>query len=408
MASLNYVGMPDHAVGGIDRLKLLAAVAYTLGFVGVTLGIGQLMTGWLLSGSVLLGAGLIAFATPALLKRSRRYDHAAFGIMMMTYITPLASHLLSDQGAQRIPAWFAVAPVIALVLFNTKAALRMAALSMLTIIAIFVTDIFGWVVYAHPPIDTGTTFMYTASALLLTAVLLSISMLISRSENNARRRLSEAIRSVSHELRTPLTGLTGHLDMLRHSDLSSEQVEWVETLELVSNDMLAITTDLIEYYRDKKAPAQPQQSVAFDVAEQLQRVSKLYAPYAASHQIELLSVNEGDVHSLRQGQPRQLRQVLINLTRNALFHARTSKVVIGAQPAGKNVRFYVRDDGLGISASRQSQVFEPGQQGADSSGNGLGLTISKDLVSQMGGELQLDSEPGKGCCFYFTLELPSV
>jgi signal transduction histidine kinase len=405
---MSYVGLPETNAGGLDRLKLLAAVAYTLGFVGVSLGIGQFLVGRMASGLVIFGAGGLAFATPFLLKLSRRYDHAALGIVMMTYITPLASHLLSGEGAQRIPPWLAVAPIIALILFNRKAALRMVALSMLTIIALFVSDVFGWVAYAHPPIDAGKSAIHAASSLLLTVVLLSIFMLIFRAEKNARTRLSSAIRSVSHELRTPLVGLTGHIDMLRHSELSPKQLEYVETLELVSNDMLAITTDLIEYYSDKEVPNQPQ-VIAFDVPEQLQRVSKLYALQAASSDIELVSAYEGDLQNKRLGQPRQLRQVLINLTRNALLHAQASKVLIGAEPAPeKKVRFYVSDDGLGIEASRHNQLFESGQHGDDSSGDGLGLTISKDLVKQMGGELKLDSEPGKGCCFSFTLELPSV
>ncbi|MDE0881052.1 MAG: HAMP domain-containing sensor histidine kinase [Myxococcota bacterium] len=405
---MSYVGLPETNAGGLDRLKLLAALAYTLGFVGVSLGIGQFLLGRMVSGLVLFSAGGLAFATPFLLKLSRRYDHAALGIVMMTYIVPLASHLLSGQGAQRISPWFAVAPIIALVLFNRKIALRMAALSMLTIITLFLSDTFGWVAYAHPPVGTGKSVFYTASVLLLTVVLLSIFMLISRAEKNARTRLSSAIRSVSHELRTPLVGLTGHIDMLRHSELSPKQLEYVETLELVSNDMLAITTDLIEYYSDKEVPAQ-RQIVAFDVSEQLQRVSKLYALQAASTETELLGVYEGVLQNKRLGQPRQLRQVLINLTRNALLHAQASKVLIGAQTApGQKVRFYVSDDGLGIEASRYNQLFESGQHGDDSSGDGLGLTISKDLVKQMGGELKLDSEPGKGCCFSFTLELPSV
>jgi signal transduction histidine kinase len=394
--------------GNIDRPRLLATVAYALGAVAAALGMAQISIGLYVSGTILLAAAAIAFATPALLKRTKQYTHAALGIVICTYAAPLTVHLLGGNGMMPLPNWIMVAPMIALLLLGRRAAYRMTALSVATFIGLFLSDTFAWISYPHPLFPLQFNLLYCLSLVLQTIVLVMLFAVVFSAEKRARKRLRSAIRTVSHELRTPLSGLTGLAEILLQTELSAEQKEYVETIDLIIRDMAVITTELIENYQDHETSTQADLR-AFNIEEQLACVVKLYSPHASSREIALESICKGDTERPMLGQPRQLRQVLINLTRNAIFHAQASKVSVCAENLGSGqFRFSVSDDGIGIGAELKASIFESTAGPDTSESQALGLAISRILVGEMGGTLELDCTSDQGCSLGFTIPLKPI
>ncbi|WP_235972865.1 hybrid sensor histidine kinase/response regulator [Luteimonas sp. MC1895] len=224
----------------------------------------------------------------------------------------------------------------------------------------------------------------------------------------------EFLATMSHEIRTPLNGIVPMLDLLMHARLASDHAELVRTAYTSSQQMLRIVDDILDYSK-LEADRLELETTSFNLRELLDGVLQLLERPAQGKGLRMNLTVDPAVRLAVRGDPVRLRQVLGNLVSNAVkFTERGSVSVsvrrIGETAAQHQLRFEVRDTGIGIAATSQPRLFQAFSQ-ADASttrlygGTGLGLAISKRIVDLMGGRIGVDSEPGHGATFWFEVPL---
>ena len=227
----------------------------------------------------------------------------------------------------------------------------------------------------------------------------------------------EFLATMSHEIRTPLNGIVPMLDLLMSARLPMDQQEMVHTAFLSSQQMLRIVDDILDYSKLEASKLQLE-TTSFNLRETLESVIQLMDRPAQSKGLRLSLSIDPAVRLLVRGDPVRLRQVLSNLMSNAVkFTERGSVSVnlrkIGETHAQHQLRFEVRDTGIGISQAAQQRLFQAFSQ-ADTSttrlygGTGLGLAISKRIIDLMGGRIGVDSVSGQGANFWFEIPLLKV
>ena len=227
----------------------------------------------------------------------------------------------------------------------------------------------------------------------------------------ASRAKSQFLANMSHEIRTPITGVLGMLDLLRRTSLDDKQRRYVSHTQASAGTLLTVIGDVLDFSKIEAGKLKLEEST-FSVADVLDVALRLLAEKAESKGLELACRMAPDVPRLLVGDPDRLRQVLLNLLSNAVkFTDRGSVVATCSRVVGPEattmLRFEVRDTGIGIPQAQQALVFNSFYQ-ADNSmsrshgGTGLGLTICRQLVGFMGGQLGVESVPGQGSTFWFT------
>jgi signal transduction histidine kinase len=245
------------------------------------------------------------------------------------------------------------------------------------------------------------------------------------------RLKSNFLATVSHELRTPLTSIIGYSDMLATGlagELNPDQAEFVETIRTKGDHLLALITSLLDLNKLEQGKVAIRRE-ELDTAALVHDVAKTLAPTAAKKNVHLDVELEGELPAM-QADPVRVRQVLFNLAENAVkFSPRDSRVVLSARAVDvtpedddvfglvllatprRAIEVSVRDAGPGIATQEHERIFDAfyqvdGSSTREHGGTGLGLSIVKRLVEAHGGTVWVESEPGHGACFRFTIPEP--
>lgn len=231
---------------------------------------------------------------------------------------------------------------------------------------------------------------------------------------DASRIKSEFLANMSHEIRTPLNGILGFINLLHKTPLSKRQQDYLATIESSSGSLLTIINDILDFSKIE-AGKLALDNVPIMVQDVVDEVLTMLAPEAQAKGIELVALVYDDVPHEVMGDPVRLKQVFTNLVSNAVKFTDAGQVVVRVMQEDENrkkvtLRCQVSDTGMGLSEQQQERLFKAFSQGDTSTtrkfgGTGLGLVISKYLVDHMGGEIGLESEPGKGSTFWFTCQL---
>ncbi|MFW6291771.1 MAG: ATP-binding protein [Spirochaetota bacterium] len=226
----------------------------------------------------------------------------------------------------------------------------------------------------------------------------------------ASRTKSEFLANISHDLRTPLNGILGYAQILaRDTALDARTREAVSIIEKSGNHLLNLINDILDVSRieAQKLVLQPE---PFRLSNFLDDIADIVTLQARQKGLQLRTEFDPDLPAAVVGDEKRLRQILLNLLNNAVKFTDSGEVRFRARREGERLAFEVEDTGPGIPADQLEEIFSPFKQLSkhiqSEEGTGLGLAIVKRLVEMMGGEVSVESVPGEGSRFFFTVELP--
>ncbi len=231
----------------------------------------------------------------------------------------------------------------------------------------------------------------------------------------ANQAKGEFLATMSHEIRTPMNGVLGMLDLLKSTPLTPAQRDQVETASTSADALLRILNDILDFSRIETGRIEFEH-IPFRPTELAEGVMALLRPRAAVKSLNLQLETNLEAAFQVLGDPTRLRQVLINLVGNAIKFSEQGEVSLKLEGRGDDygilhLTIDVRDTGIGMTEQTRANLFQPFMQ-ADSSmsrrygGSGLGLAISQKLVERMGGAIAVQSTPGRGSLFRFTINFP--
>ncbi|MEK6805445.1 MAG: response regulator [Pseudomonadota bacterium] len=224
---------------------------------------------------------------------------------------------------------------------------------------------------------------------------------------------SEFLAKMSHELRTPMNAIVGFTDLALRSESEQRRTAHLRHIETASHTLLQIVNDILDLSKIE-AGKLALDLRSFELQPILDRVAELVSPSATAKGVEIIVQSDRTAPAVLIGDPLRLEQVLMNLMGNAVKFTERGEVELRVACLGNEgdrlqLRFEVKDSGIGLTAEQRARLFTPFTQADQSTtrkygGTGLGLAICKQLVELMGGEIAVESVPGKGSSFYFTAE----
>ena len=233
----------------------------------------------------------------------------------------------------------------------------------------------------------------------------------------ASRSKSEFLARMSHEIRTPMNGVLGMTELLRSTRLDSRQDQYTRAISESAESLLMLVNDILDFSKIEAGRLQLDDA-PFDLEQLMEQSAELLAERAHAKGLDLVCRVPPGLHMSYRGDSTRLRQILVNLLGNAVKFTVAGQVLLqvmpmqGAENDTSRLRFEVSDTGIGIQPENLSMIFDSFSQEDGSTtrrfgGTGLGLAIVRQLVTLMGGEIGVDSTPGEGSLFWFTVDLPS-
>ncbi|MGD0013235.1 MAG: ATP-binding protein [Bryobacteraceae bacterium] len=233
----------------------------------------------------------------------------------------------------------------------------------------------------------------------------------------ASRAKSEFVANMSHEIRTPMNGVIGMLSLALETKSAADQRDHLDDALASARSLMHLLNEILDLSRVEAGRMELEQ-VPFSLPEAIKQATKTMLPRATEKKLTLTVHCHPETPEWVVGDPVRLRQVLINLLGNAVKFTDHGEVSVSAEPLpgspqGLGVQFSVSDTGIGIAPGKQRLIFEPFRQADGSTtrrygGSGLGLAICAQLVSMMGGRIWVESEPGRGSHFHFTIQFAPV
>jgi signal transduction histidine kinase/DNA-binding response OmpR family regulator len=266
--------------------------------------------------------------------------------------------------------------------------------------------------------QTGIQIFIGITALLLIGVLISITSRAMRRAALTAKEHSDMktafLANMSHEIRTPMNGIIGFAELaLENTGLGDQTRDYLEKIRNSVKDLLSILNDILDVSKIEAGKA-VLEKIPFDLHDLIVACENAISGKTAEKGIDLYIYSEPFIEYKLLGDPTKLRQVLLNLLSNAVkfTNVGTVKLMVTAEKNTSDrvsLRFEVKDSGIGMTAAEMTHIFKPFEQADRSTtrkygGTGLGLPISKNLVELMGGKLSVESAPGIGSKFSFTLE----
>jgi signal transduction histidine kinase/CheY-like chemotaxis protein/ligand-binding sensor domain-containing protein len=226
------------------------------------------------------------------------------------------------------------------------------------------------------------------------------------------RAKSEFLANMSHEIRTPMNAILGMSYLALQSGLDARQRNYVDKVHRAAESLLGIINDILDFSKIEAGRLEIEE-IPFNLGDVLDQLATLVGMRAEEKGLEFLFVLPPGLPTALVGDPSRLGQVLLNLSNNAVKFTDRGDVTVAVTETASDgqrttLRFDVRDTGIGLTPETRATLFQPFTQ-ADAStsrrygGTGLGLAICRHLVERMGGEIGVDSQPGQGSCFHFTL-----
>ena len=228
----------------------------------------------------------------------------------------------------------------------------------------------------------------------------------------ASRAKSEFVSRMSHELRTPLNAIIGFAELLEDEDLAPVQHNYVKLINSSGKHLLELINQVLDHSKIE-AGGLKLERIAFDFTAEIEAVMSIVSERATAKGLDFVTSIADDLPRHVEGDPTRLRQILINLLANAVKFTERGSVELRVAREDDRIHFSVRDSGIGMDEAALSRLFKPFSQADDSvtrkfGGTGLGLMIAKDLIDAMGGELEVESAPQVGTCFWFWIPLKAA